>query len=112
MYPAVGQGAIGIECRADDEPVQNALSCLNDSTAWLETTAERSLMSGVGAGCHAPLGTIAQVDGERLSLNAVVLSPDGTRKWSALATRAKSQAMELGRIVAEELLQLGAGAVL
>lgn len=112
FYPAVGQGAIGIECRADDLSVQNALSRLNDSVAWSEVVAERSLLSTLRAGCHAPLGAISGIENDRISLEAIVLSPDGARKWSSASSRPASQAVELGRDVAQMLLDQGAGAVL
>jgi hydroxymethylbilane synthase len=112
MYPAVGQGAIGIECRADDVPVIELLGRLTDHAAWTEVTAERSLLAALRAGCHAPLGVLTTHVDRQLRLDAVVLSADGVTKWTASATRPSDQAAELGRIVARQLLDQGVEAVL
>lgn len=112
MYPAVGQGAIGIECRADDEAVRIVLDQLTDQTAWTEVIAERSLLAALRAGCHAPVGVHARLETDQLHLEAVVLSPDGSRKWSAAGHAATQNAVALGRQVALQLLDDGAGTVL
>jgi hydroxymethylbilane synthase len=112
MYPAVGQGAIGIECRVEDVGVRSALSRLTDAAAWTEVQAERSLLAALRAGCHAPLGVVAQRQGERLSLEAVVLSPDGRRTWSCRRERLAAEAEELGKDAAQHLVAQGAGAAL
>ncbi len=108
MYPAVGQGAIGIECRAEDLPTQSVLSRLTDRSTWSEVVAERSLLSALRAGCHAPLGALTRHTGDQLHLEAVVLSPDGHRKWSATETAAANDAVVLGQRVAQRLLERGA----
>lgn len=112
MYPAVGQGAIGIECRADDAPLIGILSRLIDPVAWSEVTAERSLLAALRAGCHAPLGVLTSHAGDQLRLDAVVLSPDGQTKWTASVSRPADEAAELGREVARQLLAQGVEAVL
>jgi hydroxymethylbilane synthase len=112
MYPAVGQGAIGIECRADDLPVQRALSRLTDPATWSEVVAERSLLAALRAGCHAPVGALTRQEGDLLKLEAVVLSPDGLQKWSVAESSAARHAVELGQRVAQRLLDEGAGTVL
>lgn len=112
MFPAVGQGAIGIECRADDRAVINLLSRLIDPVAWSEVIAERSLLAALRAGCHAPLGVLTTLTEGQLRLEAVVLAPDGQTKWTASASRPSDQATELGREVARQLLDQGVEAVL
>lgn len=112
MYPAVGQGAIGIECRVDDGPVQNLLEQLTDRSAWWEVIAERSLLSTLRAGCHAPVGVLTRHEADQLLLEAVILSPDGAQKWTAAARLAATAAAELGRRVAQQLLDQGAGVAL
>ncbi len=112
MYPAVGQGAIGIECRADDEPVRTLLGRLTDPQTFAEVTAERSLLAALRAGCHAPLGALTHHAAEQLHLAAVVLSPDGARQWTATSSAAPERAAELGQHIARQLLDQGAGEVL
>jgi len=112
MFPAVGQGAIGIECRANDSSVIHLLSRLTDQTAWTEVTAERSLLAALRAGCHAPLGVLTHHVGNALQLEAVVLSPDGTQRWSVTASLPADRAVELGREVARQLVAQGVDAVL
>lgn len=112
MYPAVGQGAIGIECRADDEPVRNALERLTDQIAWTEVLAERSLLAALRAGCHAPVGVHSRLESEQIQMEAVVLSPDGAQKWTAAGHAASHDAAALGQQIAQQLLDDGADAVL
>ncbi len=113
MYPAVGQGALGIECRADDARVAEALSHINDSISHAAADAERTVLRVLRAGCHAPLGTRTRaIQNGGLSLEAVVLSLDGGRRLLAAAAGHVAAAEELGRRVADDLLRQGAGALL
>jgi hydroxymethylbilane synthase len=122
LYPAVGQGALGIECRRpgwpgggapiqsrrDDGETQRLLGAINDSPTLSAVSAERELLSTLGAGCHAPVGVETSVEGERLSLTAVVLSLDGSVRLFAELCGSLSEPTELGRRVAEDLLRQGA----
>ena len=112
MYPAVGQGAVGVECRTDDIDLRALLAQLTDAPTWAAVTAERSLLSTLRAGCHAPLGVRTQVAGERLSLEAVVLPLDGHRRWMAHASAEISQAKTLGQTVAGLLVAQGVERIL
>ena len=80
MLPAVGQGALGIECRAEDVPTIAALTNLDDAATHAAVLAERALLARLRGGCLAPIGAIAIVAERRLELSAVVLSPDGARR--------------------------------
>ncbi|QDT66115.1 hydroxymethylbilane synthase [Calycomorphotria hydatis] len=112
VYPAVGQGALGIECRADDSETQNILSALNHTPTLAEVTAERATLRTLRAGCHAPVGTWArEVDG-KLLLDAVVLSNDGTEYHHVSIDDALENAEQLGITVAEELVKHGAASIL
>ena len=106
MFPAVSQGAVGVECRASDDVVRELLMSITDRATLAAVTAERSLLSTLRAGCHAPLGVSTTAQGDSIQLAAVILTPDGSRRWmaSALATDAE----ELGREVARLLLEQGA----
>ncbi len=111
MCPAVGQGALGIEARADDRATLEALAALDNRAARLETAAERALLAALGGGCQVPIGAGAQADERgRLSLHAVVAAPDGS-----LLLRASGEGddpAELGARLARELLRDGARRIL
>lgn len=110
MYPAVGQAALGIECRADDEELIEILSQLSDSDTLAEVLAERACLRQLRAGCHAPVGTLSQINTQEktLTLEAVVLSPDGQQRFHVSQTDALAQAERLGESVANELIEQGA----
>ncbi|MDD9851584.1 MAG: hydroxymethylbilane synthase [Gammaproteobacteria bacterium] len=77
FVPAAGQGAIGVECRADDETARAAAAAVNDATAAAAAAAERAVVRQLGGGCHLPVGAYAEVDGVHLNVNAMVGSGDG-----------------------------------
>jgi hydroxymethylbilane synthase len=112
MLPAVGQGALGIECRADDPETINALSSLDDPAAHAAITAERTLLACLSGGCLAPVGALAQIEQDRLKLRAVVLNPAGTKRIIAEDTANQNQASDLGERVANVLLNRGAAALI
>ena len=112
MVPAVGQGALAIEVRAGDDRVEKLLLPLNDASATAEITAERAVLENLGGGCQVPIGAHAKhVDGE-LSLIGAVCHPDGTRRIVESITGTPETAQYLGSVVAEELRQRGATALL
>jgi hydroxymethylbilane synthase len=108
MYPAVGQGALGIECRESDAPLRALLARIDEPRARACVTAERSLLAALRAGCHAPVGATTRTDGARLELEAVVLSHDGHERLVAQSTSSIDRGAELGREVANLLLAQGA----
>lgn len=112
LVPAPGQGALGIECRAADDLTRGALAALNDAAAMARVTAERTLLAEVEGGCLAALGAHATLDGDRLTLAAIVLSPDGTQHLSARGEAASDHAVELGKSLARQLLAAGAADLL
>jgi len=112
IYPAVGQGAIGVECRTDNDRVRSILSLITDSPTLAAVTAERSLLATLRAGCHAPLGVSTRVEKDNLRLEAVVLPQDGSERWMACASGTTGDAEFVGQQVAQRLLIQGAGRVL
>lgn len=112
MFPAVGQGALGIECRADDSETQAALAPMDDEATHAAVTAERQLLACLWAGCHAPVGVATSLDAGRLSLKAVVLSADGKQRLTAKGERDSAEASALGEQVAKSLLDQGAAALI
>ncbi|MEX0824978.1 MAG: hydroxymethylbilane synthase [Pirellulaceae bacterium] len=112
MLPAPGQGALGIETRADDERAISILASLDDAESRAAVTAERSLLRELSGGCLAPIAALGTVDGNRLSLRAAVLSADGQQRLDHQATGRVDQAASLGVEVAAVLHEQGADALI
>ncbi|MBN9517614.1 hydroxymethylbilane synthase [bacterium] len=112
MLPAVGQGAIGIECRADDADTIDAVTALSDADTFARVTAERAMLAALGGGCLVPIGTTSQIDGGRLTVRGMVLTPDGRRKVSATHTGPADAPLATGQELAAMLLAEGAGELL
>ena len=108
MLPAPGQGALAVECRADRADLTELLACVNDPASRAATTAERSLLAALQAGCTAPVGAYA-AGTEALRLHAVVAAADGTAALRGSASGPAAEAERLGREVAADLLRRGAG---
>jgi hydroxymethylbilane synthase len=108
MLPAVGQGALGLECRADDAETRALLEPLNDVPTRQAVLAERAVLRGLGGGCLVPIGAAGRVAGTQLSLRAVVLPPDGTRRVAAETAGRAAEAEALGQDLAQMLLASGA----
>lgn len=108
VLPAIGQGALGLECRSDDSATQDALRQLNDPKSLAAVTAERSLLAALLAGCLAPVAALAQVTSDQLSLQARVLKRDGSQSLEASETGNVASAESIGKRLAEELNRQGA----
>jgi hydroxymethylbilane synthase len=111
---AVSQGAIGVCVRADDVRALQWVSALDHSPTRLAVTSERALLRRIEGGCQVPLGALARVMGDRLSLFAAVCSLDGTTLLSARGSAAATlpEAAALGIHLADELLERGAGRII
>lgn len=110
--PAPGQGALGLEGRADDERVHGLLDAIEDQRARAETDCERSVLASLGGGCQVPIGALAARKGEDLTVHAAVLSEDGSQAIRASTRGPIGDAVGLGRLVAEELRARGADELL
>ena len=111
--PAVGQGAIGVEVRADDERALHACALVNDEETFACVEGERRILAGLQGGCQVPLGAYLRFEDDDLLCDAVVLSLDGKRV--ARATRCESRwadPLELADDVVSELLVKGAAEIL
>jgi len=108
MFSAVGQGALGIECRAEDESTRAALAELVDPQTEACVRAERRVLAALRAGCHAPLGVATQLVAGQLRLEAVVLSIDGKERLYFAAEGSVEAPVALGDAVAGELIEMGA----
>ncbi|MCW8091111.1 hydroxymethylbilane synthase [Alteromonas sp. ASW11-130] len=110
--PAVGQGAVGIECRNDDDELIALLSRLNHSTTATRVRAERAMNARLEGGCQVPIGSFATLSEDSLTITGMVGKPDGTELLFASATGDALRAEELGTEVADALLSQGAGNIL
>jgi hydroxymethylbilane synthase len=108
MLPAVGQGALGLECRAEDASTRALLAQADDRPTHLAVLAERALLRGLGGGCLVPIGAWASVSADHLELRGAVLSPDGARRVVGETSGPAAQAASLGEALAQTLLAQGA----
>lgn len=110
MLPAPGQGALAVECRANDKTMRNALAQLDDSNTRAAFDAERSFMIALGGDCTIPLGALAEADGGRIRLRGLVGTLDGKR---ILADQVEGDnAEKLGIELADRLRDRGADEIL
>jgi hydroxymethylbilane synthase len=112
FFPAVSQGALGIECRDDDSETRDLLKALTCATTHAEALAERSLLRTLRAGCHAPLGVWCEVKDSKLTLTGVLLSLDGTTRLEQSAEGTVDSPEAVGVAVADHLLAAGAESLL
>jgi len=110
--PAVGQGAVGIECRVDDAELNQLLAVLQDADSCITVGAERAMNNRLNGGCQVPIAGFAELQGDQLFMRGLVGKPDGTLVYRSEKTGPASEAEAIGRAVAEELLASGAGDIL
>jgi hydroxymethylbilane synthase len=108
LLPAVGQGALALVSRSDDDPVRALLARIDDAGSHAEVLAERGLLAALEAGCRAPVAARGRIEGDALRLSAGVFSQDGARVLKEEASGLPAEAIALGRSVAEKLLARGA----
>lgn len=112
MLPAVGQGAVCIECRRDDDRVNALLAPLHDEQTARCVRAERAMNAALEGGCQVPIAGYAQWHEDTLELRGLVGDPDGSRILRAAGTGNADDPEALGHEVAGKLLAAGAGAIL
>ncbi|HXW18407.1 MAG TPA: hydroxymethylbilane synthase [Candidatus Acidoferrales bacterium] len=112
MLPAVGQGALGIETRAEDADTIGLLRDLDDEETRHCVDAERALLAGLQGGCQIPLGTWTRIAGRELRIEAAVLSVDGVECVRGDACGSASRAREVGLGLSRRLLSAGADKIL
>ncbi|MGB0721647.1 MAG: hydroxymethylbilane synthase [Gammaproteobacteria bacterium] len=110
--PAIGQGAIGIECRGEDPEINALLAPLNDADTFDRVMAERAMNDRLQGGCQVPIAGFAELDGDTLSMRGLVGEPDGSRLLRAAISGPRSEAVSLGARLADDLLEQGAGDIL
>ena len=112
MLPAVAQGALALECRADDAATLKRLAALEDAETRWRIEAERGFLARIEGGCQVPIAGHATMEGGQLVLRALVASLDGKRIIRGERRGPTSQAREMGVAVAEELISRGADEIL
>jgi len=110
--PAAGQGAMGVEARADDREVLGVVARLDHAETHLAVTAERALLAGLEGGCQVPLGAWARIEGGEIVLEACILSVDGTDHIRKRAAGSLRNAEALGHELAQAMLAAGADRIL
>jgi len=112
LLPAIGQGALGIECRRDDQETNALIAFLNDSETVCTVSAERAMLIRLEGGCQVPIGGYATLSEGRVTLRGLVASLDGKEIIRETRTANASEASPLGIAVAESLLTKGADRIL
>ncbi len=106
--PSSGQGALAIVAKQGNEEVTGVLKRINDPASMAETMAERAFILEIGGGCKVPIGVVARASGNKLSLYASVLSPDGKVRVHTFLVGDLTSPNKLGVKAAEDLLNMGA----
>ncbi len=112
MLPAVGQGALGLECRVDDAVAHELLRHLNHRPTRQAVAAERAMLALLHGGCSAPVGAWARVEEGQLVLDGLVANLEGTNVLKANENASLDEAEQLGKQVAETLLSQGAAKII
>ncbi len=110
MLPAVAQGAIGLERRAADSQTAALLAPLNHEESASRVAAERALLAGLDGSCRTPIAGLADIDGNRLLLRALVAMPDGSAQHQTTAEGAVSDAVQIGQLAADKLRDMAGSA--
>jgi len=112
MLPAVGQGAVGIECRQGDARVEAAIAPLHHADTASRVWAERAANEKLGGGCHVPVAAHATLDGDDLRLRALVAAVDGSTVLQCEYTASRDEGWQLGERAAQTLIEQGADNIL
>ncbi len=108
MIPAVGQGAVGVQIRGNDSAVGEVVTKLNDENTFLAVTAERACLAKLDSGCRFPVGALARVESETLTITGMVGSFDGRSFLKEQVRSKKTEAEKAGVLLAEKLIAKGA----
>lgn len=110
--PAIGQGAVGIECRSDDSFINGLIASLNHPQTAIRVLAERAMNKRLEGGCQVPIGGYAELDGDTLLLRGLVGRPDGSEMVRGEIAGRAEEAEYLGVTLADDLLSRGAREIL
>ena len=103
FLPAVGQGAIAIESRRDDDRINALVKAIGDADTEVALTAERSFLALLDGSCRTPIGGHCRVDGDRIHFRGLIISPDGQESYETTREGARADALALGADAAQEL---------
>ena len=103
MLPAVAQGAIGIETRADDEAAAALLAPIHDAPTGIRLAAERAFLAGLDGSCRTPIAGLAELEGDTLRLRGEIIRPDGSERLATERRGPPGQAAAMGADAAAEL---------
>ena len=103
ILPAVGQGALAVEIRTDDDPVRTLLASLHDPASAACVNAERAMLAALDGSCRTPIAGLAVISRDRIFLRALLLSPDGEAERRASGDAPVTDAVKLGDAIGEEL---------
>ena len=110
--PAVGQGALAIECRTDDAEVRQMLDFLNDMPTVYATNAERAFLGLLEGGCQVPIGVHADVEGNKIKIEAIIAALDGSTVLRDTIEGAATDAVALGQELGKKMLANGGQEIL
>ena len=105
MLPAIGQGAIALQCKKDDQKTLNILEAINDKETYYCIQAERSLLEAIGGDCDTAIGGLAKLSNEKISLKSELFSNDGKKKFEFQSSGHFRESKEIGYKVGKELLK-------
>jgi hydroxymethylbilane synthase len=112
MCPAVGQGALAVETRANGGAAEEIAKRLEHRESRIAVTAERAVLAALGGGCQVPIGAYATVDAGTVHLRAIIVSPDGTQIIRKESSGATGDAASIGGALGDELLAEGGRQIL
>ncbi len=105
MLPAIGQGAIALQCKKDDQKTLNILKAINDKETYYCIEAERALLEAIGGDCDTAIGGLAKLSNEKISLKSELFSNDGKKKFEFQSSGHFKEAKEIGYKAGKELLK-------
>ena len=105
MLPAIGQGAIALQCKKDDQKTLNILKDVNDKETYYCIQAERALLEAIGGDCDTAIGGLAKLSNDKISLKSELFSNDGKKKFEFQSSGHFRQSKEIGYKVGKELLK-------
>ncbi|SVB88414.1 uncharacterized protein METZ01_LOCUS241268 [marine metagenome] len=105
ILPAIGQGAIALQCRIDDQKTLDILKMINDQESYCCIQAERALLEAIGGDCDTAVGGLAKLSNEKISLKSQLFSNDGKKKFEFQSSGHFKEAKEIGYKVGKELLK-------
>jgi len=105
MLPAIGQGAIALQCKKNDRKILDILKTVNDKETYYCIQAERALLEAIGGDCDTAIGGLAKLSNEKISLKSELFSNDGNKKFEFQSSGHFKEAKEIGYKVGKELLK-------